>query len=119
MHHYTVQRSSPSFAPLPAVFWPDRWLAQDTYTLPSGAVIGKDKVTTDRTAFAPFSAGPQNCAGKAVAMMELRGAVCAVVQRFERMEVAEGFRLEAWEEKIVDVYVTMRGPLLVKLRAQA
>lgn len=115
VHHYTTHRSPQYFSPLPDAFWPDRWLTQDTYTLPSGETIGKDKLTVDRSAYIPFSVGPQGCAGRALASMELRAVVCAIVQRFAGMRVAEGFDLNSWEKNLMDIYITLRGPLNVKL----
>lgn len=116
MHHYTLHRSPAHFAPLPEVFWPERWLTQDTYMLPSGETIGHDQVTTDRATFMPFSIGSQNCAGKALAVVELRAVVCALVQRFEAIEIAERVDLDSWEANVMDVYVSMRGRLRVSLK---
>lgn len=107
---YSLQRDPRSFSPLPDTFWPDRWLTQDTYTLPSGDVLDRAHVTTDRTAFVPFSLGPQNCAGRALAMLEMRAVACGLLQRFE-MRAAKDFDLDDWEKNLKDVFVTITGPL--------
>ncbi|EKM57316.1 uncharacterized protein PHACADRAFT_208410 [Phanerochaete carnosa HHB-10118-sp] len=114
VHTFSLHRDPREFAPLPDHFWPDRWLAQDTYGLPSGATVDKAHVTTNRTAFIPFSVGPQNCAGKALAMVEMRAVVCAVMHKFE-LRKAEGYDLDLWEKDVMDVYLTIRGKLPVIL----
>jgi len=116
-HLLSTQRDPRYFGPLPDTFWPDRWLSQDTYVLPSGSPITKDQLTTNKNVFHPFSMGPQNCAGKAIALMEMRAVLCAIVRNFD-MVPAEGFRLESWEENLIDVYITHSGPLFVSLTAR-
>lgn len=123
VHHYTLQRSPAAFAPFPDIFWPDRWLTQETYELPppaAPATIPKDKVVTDKSAFIPFSAGQQNCAGRSLAIMEMRAVLCALVQRFE-FDVAPGEGEEdvrEWERQVKDVFLTMRGRLRVRVRVR-
>lgn len=114
-HLYSIQRDSRYFSPLAETFWPDRWLAQDTYTLPSGEVISEESLVLNRNVFLPFSTGQQNCAGKNVANMELRMLLLSILHRFD-VEPAEGFRVDDYEEGLADVYVTLRGPLYVRLR---
>ena len=66
----------------------------------------------------PFSQGPMVCVGKNVAMMEIRAALCAMLQRFEFNEVKDGEGyddVEKWESRITEVYITLRGPLRVVL----
>ncbi|KAK7687806.1 hypothetical protein QCA50_009025 [Cerrena zonata] len=115
-HLYSIQRDPRYFSPLADTFWPDRWLSQDHYTLPSGEVITKDNLIHNRDVFLPFSTGQQNCAGKNVANMELRSLLVALLNQFD-IEPAEGFRVGDYEEGLADVYVTLRGPLYVQLRS--
>lgn len=110
MHFYSLHRDSRSFSPLPDTFWPERWLTQDTYTLPSGEALDRAHVTTNRAAFVPFSLGPQNCAGRALAMLEMRAVACGLLQRFA-LRPAPGFDLDEWERNLKDVYITITGPL--------
>ena len=117
MHHYTVHRSPSHFSPLPDVFWPDRWLTQDTYMLPSGAVVRRDELTTDRAAFIPFSHGPMNCAGKHLALLELRMVVCALLQRF-RIRLAEGWDLREYGRGFKDYLVAGRPEVPFVLEAR-
>ncbi|CAL1708185.1 unnamed protein product [Somion occarium] len=116
-HLYTIQRDPRYFQPLPLTFWPDRWLEQDVYTLPSGEKIGKDQVVLSRNAFYPFSTGQQSCAGKTVAHLELRSILIALLHRFEILP-AKGYRVDSYEENLMDVYVTLRGPLQVQLQSR-
>ena len=102
------------YAPLPNTFWPDRWLDQPSYTLPNGAQIPASEIKLDRTAFIPFSTGPQSCPGKNLAWLELRCIVALVVQRF-RMRPAESYDLDRWEKEVRDAHATLRGPLVVRL----
>ena len=110
VHTYSLHRNPQEFSPLPDTFWPDRWLTQDTYVLPGGDVIHKDQVVTNRAAFVPFSLGPQNCVGKALAQVEMRAVTAALVQRFD-VHKAKEYDLDSWEKSLVDVYITLRGPL--------
>lgn len=114
VHTYALQRDPREFSPLPDAFWPDRWLYQDTYVLPSGDVIGKEQVVTNRAALIPFSVGPQNCAGKNLALAEVRAVGCAVLHRFD-LRTPKEYDLNQWEKDLVDVYITLRGPLPIIL----
>ncbi|KAI0686845.1 high nitrogen upregulated cytochrome P450 monooxygenase 1 [Cytidiella melzeri] len=120
VHVFTLHRSCENFSPLPDTFWPDRWLTgQTSYTLPTGQVIPASEVKTDKRAFIPFSVGPQNCAGKGMAAVEMRAVTEAVVRRFESMYAAEGegdLTFGRWEKTVRDVYVQYRGPLVVRLQ---
>lgn len=64
----------------------------------------------NRSAFIPFSTGPQNCAGKLLAILELRAVVCAVLQKFE-LKRAGDFDMNDWERNVRDSFVSLRGPL--------
>ena len=114
-HLYSIQRDPRYFFPLPDTFWPDRWLAQETYTLPSGETISKSELVLKRELLLPFSAGQQGCAGRNIANLELRTLLVAVLHRFD-IEAAEDFRIDEYEETLSDAYVTLRKPLYVKLR---
>ena len=114
-----MHRDEREFSPVPDVFWPERWLDQDQYTLPSGDMVSKDQVVTNRGSYLPFSYGPQNCAGKGLAIMEVRAVVCAMMQAFDiRAANQHGFELNNWEKTIEDVYVTNRGSLFVNITAR-
>ncbi|EKM50334.1 uncharacterized protein PHACADRAFT_264951 [Phanerochaete carnosa HHB-10118-sp] len=111
---YTIHRNPDNFSPLPNVFWPDRWLSQEMYTLPSGETLPADAVHTNRDAFTAFSQGPMACAGKSVALAEMRAVVCSVLQHFD-VHVADERCLNAWEDVMVEFFVTKTGRLPVRL----
>jgi cytochrome P450 len=109
VHTYTVHRDARNFSN-PDTFWPERWLP------PNDVGVGsRGKITHNASAFIPFSSGPSNCVGKALALQELRMVVCAVVQRFS-MRFADCYRAESWEESLRDVNITMSGRLLSVLQ---
>lgn len=48
---------------MPDTFWPDRWISQEKFVLPSGNAIPKEQVKTDRDMFMPFSMGADGLCG--------------------------------------------------------
>lgn len=117
-HLPLIQRDPRYFYPIPNQFWPDRFLSQEAYALPSGDVITKDQLIHERSLFLPFSAGPQNCAGRAIALQEMRAVLVAVYKLFE-VQKMDGFELGTWEKNVKDFYITHRGPLMVNLKARS
>lgn len=115
---YAVHRSLQHYSPLPDAFWPDRWLTQETYTLPTGSCISKDELITNRDVFMPFSLGPMVCVGKNVAMMEIRAVVCAVIHQYD-VVVADRSSFDSYEKDIYEVFTTKRGTLPVYLKARS
>jgi len=117
VHTYSLHRNPRCFFPLSDSFWPDRWLPESDRQYPSSVVAGSGDFIHDTTAFIPFSLGPANCAGKNLALLELRGVVCFMVQMFD-FKVKEGFKLESWEEDIADFFVMKKPalPVVVKTR---
>ena len=103
---YTMQRDA-RFFPNPTTFAPERWLADNS----GGANM----------AFLPFSAGPTICAGKALAMLEMRMLLVWLIQRFEFATPAGEPRRTAaeWPETLEDFFAAHKGPLpaVVSLRA--
>jgi len=117
VHLYSANRDPRNFYPLPEEFWPDRWIPQEQYTLPSGDKVAASQVIMKRDVFNPFGFGPQNCAGKAIALMEMRAVLCALVHKFD-IQVADQASVDAWERNVHDYWVTHRGPLIVRLRTR-
>ncbi|KAF2089797.1 putative benzoate 4-monooxygenase cytochrome P450 [Saccharata proteae CBS 121410] len=66
---HLLARDTRSFL-YPRSFIPERWTTRPEMVL-------------NRTAFMPFSAGPYNCAGKNLAMMELRSVISRVAQQYD------------------------------------
>lgn len=111
VHMYSIQRDARNFAPLPDSFWPERWLH-----VAEGArsVIGM-KLVHNSTAFFPFSYGPGNCAGKGLALQEMRMVVSAMMQKLE-LSLAEGFDAVAYENEMHDYLILSRPPLPVVVK---
>jgi len=103
---YVLHRDPRYFSPRPDEFWPDRWIVE---TLDSQELI------LDRNAFIPFSMGPANCAGKALAMLELRAVMSLFIMHFD-MEFDDNFDPKSWLDSLKDYFVMDSGKLMVKLR---
>ncbi|KAF9472669.1 high nitrogen upregulated cytochrome P450 monooxygenase 2 [Pholiota conissans] len=98
---YTLHRDPEYFSPRSEEFWPERWIVKDDPT-----------VVLDLDAFIPFSYGPANCAGKPLAMQELRYITAVLVRQFDIVPET-GFDLETWEEGLKDRFLLAKGPLPV------
>ncbi|KAJ3537482.1 hypothetical protein NMY22_g5572 [Coprinellus aureogranulatus] len=113
---YVLHRDPRYFSPNPDAFWPERWLCQD-----SGPAIDDSepetttRVVHERAAFIPFSAGPAACAGKPLALMELRYVTALLVHKFD-MTFQDGFDAENWEAGLRDRLTLFRPPLVVDIR---
>ncbi|KAH9029480.1 high nitrogen upregulated cytochrome P450 monooxygenase 2 [Lactarius pseudohatsudake] len=99
LHTYSIHRDPRNFH-TPEAFLPERWLN----TAPAGE--------HNTAAFFPFSYGPTICAGKNLALMEMRMVICWVLQRFQFSE-APGVNYEEWEGRILDWFIVHQDPLLV------
>ena len=102
LHTYSIHRDARYFH-TPEVFLPERWFSK-------GAPEGEH----DATAFVPFSHGPTICAGKNLALMEMRMLLCWLLRRF-RFSKAPGVNYEEWEGKIQDFVVVRQEPLVVSV----
>lgn len=69
-------------------------------------------------AFIPFSHGPANCAGKLLALQELRYVTSVLVRQFN-IAFEPGFAPDSWEEALVDRFVIAKGPLPVVITPRA
>jgi cytochrome P450 len=72
----------------PDEFIPERWTT-------------KPELVLDRNAFFPFMTGPNNCAGKALAQMEMRSVIGRVVNEYD-VRLPEKFDVEEYWERIED-----------------
>ena len=70
------------------------------------------KLVHNSTAFFPFSYGPANCAGKGLALQEMRMVVSAMMQRLE-LVLADGFDAAAYANDMPDYLILRRPPLPV------
>lgn len=121
MSPWCLHRDARNFT-YPDTFWPERWLIASGQLRLEDAPLpfasGPSKNTSpvhgefvhNETAWIPFSHGPMNCPGKALAMLEVRTVVCAILQRF-RIRLREGWDTDVYEENFRD-YVTAAPPTL-------
>ncbi|TFK24880.1 high nitrogen upregulated cytochrome P450 monooxygenase 2 [Coprinopsis marcescibilis] len=107
---YVYHRDPRYFSPNPDTFWPERWL--------KNADESDEESVLERAAFIPFAAGPANCAGKPLAMMELR-YVTALLLRNLDIAFDDGFDASSWEDTLTDRLVLCKGPLGVKFTKRA
>ncbi|KAM5536736.1 hypothetical protein V8D89_009575 [Ganoderma adspersum] len=116
MNAYSMHTDPHNFSPSPEKFLPERWLPKSD----SRSLCHGPGYVHNETAFMPFSIGPMNCVGKALAMQEMRTVMCAVVQRI-RLHPVKGWRLEEYDRGFKDYFVTVRGelPALVETRVRA
>lgn len=105
---YVLHRDPRYFFPRPDDFWPDRWILE---------TIDSQEFVLDRSAFIPFSMGPANCAGKSLAMLELRAVISLFIMHFDT-EFDEGFDPKTWTDSLKDYFVLECGKLLVKLKVR-
>ena len=105
---YVLHRDPRYFFPRPDEFWPDRWIME---------TLGSQEFVLDRSAFIPFSMGPANCAGKSLAMLELRAVVSLFIMHFD-IEFDDGFDPKTWMDSLKDHFVMESGKLMVKLRVR-
>ncbi|KIJ45855.1 hypothetical protein M422DRAFT_226922 [Sphaerobolus stellatus SS14] len=99
---YTLHRDPRYFSPQPEKFWPERWAEKE------------QGIINNRSAFIPFSYGPANCAGKPLAMLELRFLMTTLVRKFD-MSFDEGYDPDQWERDLKDRFVLSKGELPIKL----
>ncbi|MCJ1246970.1 hypothetical protein MMC30_004181 [Trapelia coarctata] len=107
-----------SFFPDPYVYRPERWIVD-----PDAGVMAEE-VARARSCVHPFSAGPANCVGKSLALMELMITVGRVLYGMEvRAEpgsrLGEGAPELGWgrrnrnQYQVGDAYISLRdGPML-------
>jgi len=112
---YGLQRNPRYFAPLADIFVPERWLPTSKQLELEPAIFkDQSKVVQNLDAFMPFSAGPANCVGKNLALMEMRMVVCLIMQKYD-MRFEDGFHPKQWEDDIHDFFITLKGRLPVVL----
>ncbi|KAI0706670.1 high nitrogen upregulated cytochrome P450 monooxygenase 2 [Earliella scabrosa] len=71
----------------------------------------------NEVAFTPFSHGPMYCAGKNLALLEMRMVVCALVQRFE-VRLEEGWDVRRFGREYRDHYIAAMAELPVRLEVR-
>ncbi|KAL0579555.1 hypothetical protein V5O48_002435 [Marasmius crinis-equi] len=89
---YSVHRDPRNFSPHPDEFIPERWLDEDARANLEPDVAWRE-YKHNHGAFLAFSAGPANCVGKNLALMEMRMVLCAFMKRLE-WDLVDGSGLE-------------------------
>jgi len=90
---------------------PERWLSQEQREAMEPKLFSNPNDYVHNTnAFVAFSIGPNNCAGKNLAYMEMRMAVCMIVSRLD-MKFEEGYNPSNWHADTKDFFVTKKGVL--------
>ncbi|KAL5476717.1 hypothetical protein ACEPAI_2903 [Sanghuangporus weigelae] len=123
---YALFRNPAYFSPAPDSFWPERWQHQSAVkrtphsaaSVPQAAAAEPEsdsEVITNTAAFIPFSYGPAHCAGRALAITEMRMVVALLMQRFE-LRFAPDYEPHEWEESLEDFFIFCNGPLRVSLK---
>jgi hypothetical protein len=102
LHTYSIHRDARYFH-TPDAFLPERWFSK-----------GTPAEEHNPAAFFPFSYGPTICAGKNMALMEMRMVLCWILRHFCFFR-APGVVYEEWEAKIQDWFVVHQEPLLVSV----
>lgn len=111
IHFWSVHRDPRNFSH-PDKFWPERWLIAD------GLQRSPEKIIHNAKAFIPFSSGPRKCAGKALAMQEMKVLLCHVMQRL-RIQLAPDWDPDEWERMLQDKFVIKMGSLPVVVEARS
>lgn len=66
-------------------------------------------------AYMPFSIGHANCAGKNLALAEMRLVIALLMQRFD-MRFAPGYDAQRWDEDMQDFLIVKPGKLFVVIK---
>ena len=66
----------------------------------------------DEAGFLPFSLGPMNCVGKALALQEMRMLVCALIQKFD-MRFPDDWDAQRYEDGLMDFFTVQKPELRV------
>jgi cytochrome P450 len=129
-----VHRDSRCFSPDPTAFWPERWLPQEgpklaaarglDFQLNTGAFIPFSHGMLSYPLISPLScclcrhSGPANCVGRALAMVEMRFVLAALIRRFD-FALAPGFEPGDWTDNLGDAFAMTHGKLLAVVRARS
>lgn len=135
---YALSRDPAYFSPNPDKFWPERWLHSSAWKrtpaqAQAEAAAQRDRVSesekssessaspevvTNAATFIPFSYGPANCAGRNLALVEMRMVVALLMQRFE-IRFAKGYDPKRWEVESEDYFILKSRKLPVVLTPRA
>ncbi|EKG20870.1 Glycosyl hydrolase 92 [Macrophomina phaseolina MS6] len=105
---YVIQRDARYF-PNPTDFIPERWLPVEQG--------GRPELVADRNAMFPFQVGQYACAGKGLAMWEMRSVLARVALAYD-VSFAEGDAVKGkdFDEGMKDTFTMTLGPLWLVFR---
>ncbi|KAI0344473.1 cytochrome P450 [Trametopsis cervina] len=112
IHFWSVQRDPRNFSN-PETFYPERWLIAE------GIQESSEGLVHNPNAFIPFSIGPANCAGKNLALQEMRMVMCHTMQKLN-LQFESGWKSLDWAQSLQDrlVYRTGRLPVIIRRRRE-
>ncbi|KAL5476669.1 hypothetical protein ACEPAI_2855 [Sanghuangporus weigelae] len=110
---YVLHHNPKYFSPAPDSFMPERWLQNSS----SEKMLGNEKVMHYYPAFIPFSTGHANCAGKNLAIAEMRVVTALLMQKFN-IRLAPGYDPARWTREMIDLFVMKPSelPVIITLR---
>ncbi|KAL0954501.1 hypothetical protein HGRIS_003468 [Hohenbuehelia grisea] len=112
---YALHRDPQNFSE-PEVFIPERWLDPELQEKLGFSSKGMPSFIHDSNAFIPFSYGPSNCAGKALAYQEMRMVLCLLVRSFDMKLVSS---VTEWVDSLEDYFLLSKKPLMVEVSPRA
>lgn len=113
-----VHKDHRNFLPCPELFLPERWLSQEKRErLEPNFFNDRVPYILNQSAFLAFSYGPANCVGRQLAYVEMRMAICLLLDRF-MLKFAPGYNPSRYEDEFRDYYIVVKGslPVLLTLR---
>lgn len=114
---YVIHRDPRYFSPSPDSFIPERWLPSPTPSNSGGNDTSATEFKTSRDAFIPFSVGQQNCAGRPLALIEMRYLLAALIRNFDVEFDREVYTDTQWEDKMEDRFTCQaKGTLPVTMK---
>ncbi|THH07840.1 hypothetical protein EW146_g9188 [Bondarzewia mesenterica] len=112
---YIIHRDPAHFSPAPELFSPERWLMHEAGT-GQGTLTEDPQFRLNRAAYFPWSYGSTSCAGKNLALMEMRVVTAAFVRHFDARFAPEwNWTPSDWEKNLRDSYVLLKGRMPVFL----
>ncbi|GJE91626.1 cytochrome P450 [Phanerochaete sordida] len=111
LHTYALHRD-PRYFSRPDSFWPERWLV--------AAGAGGDApagFAHEPGAFIPFSRGPSDCAGKALALQDMRIVLCALLQRLA-FAPPRGAPFDEWKAEMDGRFANSAAVFTVSVRVR-
>ena len=117
-----VHRDPRYFYPDPECFRPDRWLEPTSDSILDQSAYfpfsyGKFRFSSTITYTPSQTPGPTSCAGKSLALLEIRMVVCSLIQNFE-FELSPSFNYGDWESNLQDCFILVKGELPVRIQVR-